>query len=41
MATEIKYHQTYKEKKIAEILPGSDLIASPDDILESLLRLDR
>jgi hypothetical protein len=34
MATEIKYHQTDKEKKIAEILPGSDLIASPDDILD-------
>ena len=34
MVTEIKYHQTDKEKKIAEILPGSDLIASPDDILD-------
>jgi hypothetical protein len=34
MATEIKYHQTAKEKKIAEILPGSELIATPDDILD-------
>jgi hypothetical protein len=34
MATEIKYHKTAGGKIIAEILPGSDLISSPDDILD-------
>ena len=34
MATEIKYHHTDKGNNIAEILPGSDLITSPDDILD-------
>jgi hypothetical protein len=34
MATEIKYHKTAGGKIIAEILPGSDLITSPDDILD-------
>lgn len=34
MATEIKYHKTAGSKIIAEILPGSDLITSPDDILD-------
>jgi hypothetical protein len=34
MATEIKYHKTAGSKIIAEILPGSDLITNPDDILD-------
>jgi len=34
MSTEIKYHKTLRGKIIAEILPGSDLITSPDDILD-------
>jgi len=34
MATEIKYHKTAEGNKIAEILPGSDLITGPDDILD-------
>jgi hypothetical protein len=34
MEIEIKYHTTAGGKIIAEILPGSDLIASPDDILD-------
>lgn len=34
MATEIYYHKTAGGKKIAEILPGSELIYSPDDILD-------
>lgn len=34
MATEIKYHITALDRKIAEIIPGSDLISGPDDILD-------
>jgi|APLow6443716910_1056828.scaffolds.fasta_scaffold42641_2 hypothetical protein len=34
MATEIYYHKTAGGKKVAEILPGSELIYSPDDILD-------
>jgi len=34
MAIEINYHKTARGKIIAEILPGSDLITSPDDILD-------
>ena len=33
---EIKYHNTSRGIKAAEILPGTDLIASPDDILDSM-----
>ena len=31
---EIKYHNTAKGIKAGEILPGSDLISGPDDILD-------
>ena len=34
MSTEIKYHKTAGGKIIAEILPESDLITGPDDILD-------
>ena len=34
MATQIKYHITPGGGKIAEIIPGSDLISSPDDVLD-------
>lgn len=34
MATKIKYHVTAGGRKIAEIIPGSDLITGPDDILD-------
>jgi hypothetical protein len=33
---EIKYHKTVKGIVAAEILPGSDLIAGPDDILDTM-----
>ncbi len=36
MGIEIKYHSTAKGINAAEILPGSDLIVSPDDILDSM-----
>jgi hypothetical protein len=36
MAIEIRYHNTAKGIKAAQILPGTDLIASPDDILDSM-----
>lgn len=34
MANEIKYHKTTSGPIIAEILPGTDSISSPDDILD-------
>jgi len=34
VAAEIKYHITEGGRKIAEILPGAELIAGPDDILD-------
>jgi len=36
MAIEIRYHNTARGIKAAQILPGTDLIASPDDILDSM-----
>ena len=36
MGIELKYHSTAKGIKAAEILTGSDLIVSPDDILDSM-----
>lgn len=33
---EIKYHTTVKGILVAEILPGSELIAGPDDVLDSM-----
>ena len=34
MATEIKYHLTAGGRKIAEIIPGAEIIAGPDDVLD-------
>jgi hypothetical protein len=34
MAIEIKYHNTAGAIKIAEILPGLDLVSGPDDLLD-------
>jgi hypothetical protein len=36
MAIVIKYHNTAKGIIAAEILPGSDLITGPDDILDTM-----
>lgn len=36
MGIEIKYHSTVKGILAAEILPGPELIAGPDDILDSM-----
>ena len=36
MAIEIRYHNTARGIKAAQLLPGTDLIASPDDILDSM-----
>ncbi|HBC77255.1 MAG TPA: DUF4180 domain-containing protein [Bacteroidales bacterium] len=34
MATEIKYHLTAGGRKIAEIIPGAEIITGPDDVLD-------
>jgi len=34
LAIEFKYHYTAGGIKIAEILPGGELISDPDDILD-------
>lgn len=36
MGTQIKYHLTERQSKIAEILPESDRITGPEDILDIL-----
>jgi hypothetical protein len=34
MPTDIKYHITAGGRKIAEIIPGADMISGPDDVLD-------